>query len=224
MNSAYSLFKRPAIISGRPFRKSDKSMTGVYVAQKHYSANIPQEINLAAFPRQLIADKGSFDGGQGSVKQAHGDFPYLYRMSPLPAFRAALPERRINVDRVSINCGEVARFVAGANRPANFPFTKLYGCEACSSRNPTCSHAERGTATTFNADSYSRYCLCVLTSQLGKYRTTSSPQVEHRGRELEQWDKPLCASVPALHGSIGSDKRDELSFNGRGLALPGYWI
>ena len=98
------IFKRPAPRKDQPFRKSEKSIAGVYVAQKHYSANIPQEINLAAFPR---------------------------------------------------------------------------------------------------------YCLCVTTSRLGKYRTTSSSEVEHRGRELEQWDKPLCASVPALHGSKGTEKRDE---------------
>lgn len=59
MNSAYSLFKRPAPTKGQPFRKSDKAMTGVYVAHNHYSANIPQEINLAAFPRRINVDRVS---------------------------------------------------------------------------------------------------------------------------------------------------------------------
>jgi len=63
VNSAYCIFKRPALIAkDQPFRKSDKSMTGVYVAQKHYSANIPQETNLAAFPRRINVDRVSISG------------------------------------------------------------------------------------------------------------------------------------------------------------------
>jgi len=63
MISAYYIFKRPAIVSDEPFRKSDESMTGVYVAQNHYSANIPQKINLAAFPRRINVDRVSIRKG-----------------------------------------------------------------------------------------------------------------------------------------------------------------
>jgi len=59
---------------------------------------------------------------------------------------------------------------------------------------------------------------------IGRHRITSKPEVERRGGHLGQWDKPLRASAPALQGSRGSDRRDELLSIGRGLALPGYEI
>ncbi len=53
---------------------------------------------------------------------------------------------------------------------------------------------------------------------IGWHRITSKPEVERGGGHPEQWDKPLRATVPALHGSKGANKRDELrSFAGVSL-------
>jgi len=93
MNSAYSIFKRPILIDkDEPFLEGVKTK---FQGRVEYTPNLAQEINLSRIQRQLIAEKGSFDGGV-VVR-----FPPGWRVT----FRAALTERQINVDRVSIRKG-----------------------------------------------------------------------------------------------------------------------
>ena len=115
--------------------------------------------------RQLIADKGSFDGGTSSVRvkvlsstirceamEANGRLCRVGRdeantgvvISPTTTFRAALPERRINVERVSIRGGLAEMQVM--NGPYTLPLRETHRPREA---------VVNGRATS-NADSYSR--------------------------------------------------------------------
>lgn len=152
MNSAYYIFKRPDLIAkGEPFLE-DGFRT--FQAREHYTPNLAQEINLAAFQRQLIADKGSFDGVKrgsrsrlvlmsqpGSPKDTQlvpaGPIEFGPEVACRHTFRAALTERRINVDRVSTDGGcEAIIDVVGVASALISPSSVV--------------------AVTFSADSYSR--------------------------------------------------------------------
>jgi len=85
--SAYSIFKRPTFIDkGEPFLEAYFER---FQGRVHYTPNLAQEINLSRNQRQLIADKGSFDGVKGSRIRPHP----LSWMQASGTFRAALIER-----------------------------------------------------------------------------------------------------------------------------------
>jgi len=126
---AYSTFKRPSTLDNAgPFLEASSMR---FQGREHYTPNLAQEINLSRNRRQLIADKGSFDGGTSSVQvkvlnstirceamEAGGRLCRVGRdeantgvvISPTITFRAALTERCFRYKRL-------IRQVAGLNKP-----------------------------------------------------------------------------------------------------------
>ena len=198
--SAYSIFKRPDLIAkGEPFLEVVNSS---FQGRVHYTPNLAQEINLSRIQRQLIADKGSI-----RKRLDHGCARSARKFTAGRFTDAALPERRINVDRVSIDRGtaqECARFLhvlTGYPAIGNKHFDRLGDGETC--------WVLSCLRTTFNTDSYSR-CFRYLDCFNGairhsKYWCSSSGQhfvgelpvqstVRLRSHVMQQ-DGPPCKAV-----------------------------